>query len=316
MTDSVTSHFQLLERFPDDDTAERWFVETRWKSGAACPACGSCNVQERPTRKPQPYRCRDCRKDFSVKTGTLMHNSKLGYRVWAVSIYLLSTQPKGVASTRLAEALGITPKTAWHLLHRIRESWEDNRELLAGPVKADEAYIGGLERFKHADKRLRQGGAGGGKTIVAGVRNQATGEVRAKVVPAASRAVLQPFVSHHVEPGARLYTDEPSAYEGAPFEHFSCNHGKGGEDVSKDGATTNGVESLWPLLKRGYKGIYHKMSPQNLHRYLREFSGRLNHNDLPVLERMAVVAAGLDGKRLTYRTLTDANGLPSGARSA
>ena len=94
-----TSLFQLLERFPDDETAERWFIDTRWKHGVACPACGSCNVQERPTRKPQPYRCRACRKDFSVKTGTLMHNSKLGYRVWAVAFFFVAASPKGVAST-------------------------------------------------------------------------------------------------------------------------------------------------------------------------------------------------------------------------
>ena len=118
---------KIMRMFPDDSTAEKWFVEIRWPDGVNCPCCGSANIQERKTRKPQPYRCRECRKDFSIKTGTLMHNSRLGLQVWAVAIYLLVTNLKGVSSRKLHRDLGVTQKTAWHLAHRIRETWNDNR---------------------------------------------------------------------------------------------------------------------------------------------------------------------------------------------
>ncbi len=116
---------ELTRIFPDDAAAERWFVQTRWPDGVNCPCCGSLNVQERATRKPQPYRCRDCRKDFSVKLGTLMEGSKLGFQIWAMAIYLMMTGIKGTSSMKLHRDLGITQKTAWHLAHRIRETWSD-----------------------------------------------------------------------------------------------------------------------------------------------------------------------------------------------
>ena len=145
---------EIMRMFPDDTTAEKWFIENRWPSGVCCPKCGSANIQERKTRKPQPYRCRDCRKDFSVKTGTLMHNSPLGFQVWAVAIYLLTTNLKGVSNMKLHRDLGICQKSAWHLAHRIRETWKDNKKKLAGTVEIDKAYLGGLERNKHRDKKL------------------------------------------------------------------------------------------------------------------------------------------------------------------
>ena len=134
---------ELTRKFPDNETAERWFVETRWPNGVACPKCGSFNVQERPTRKPQPYRCRDCRKDFSVKTGTLMQSSKLGLQVWAVAFYLLATGTKGTSSMKLHRDLNITQKSAWHLARRIREAIKDRAPelLLDGPIEADETLI-------------------------------------------------------------------------------------------------------------------------------------------------------------------------------
>ena len=116
----------LLRMFPDDATAEQWFTEVRWPEGVRCPKCDSDNIQERTTRKPQPYRCRSCRKDFSVKTDTLMHNSPLGCQTWAIAIYLMSTGLKGVSSMKLHRDLDVTQKTAWHLSMRIRETFEDD----------------------------------------------------------------------------------------------------------------------------------------------------------------------------------------------
>ena len=159
-----------MRMFPDDAAAEAWFVNARWADGVHCPRCDSDNVQPRPTRKPQPYRCRDCRKDFSVKTGTVMQGSNLGLQKWALAVYLLATGIKGVSSMKLHRDLGVTQKTAWHLGHRIREALEDHRGLFAGPVEIDETYVGGIERNKHNRKKLRAGRGAVGKTAVVGVK--------------------------------------------------------------------------------------------------------------------------------------------------
>ena len=184
---------ELFAMSPDDETAEAWFISQRWPDGVRCPDCGSANIQERATRKPQPFRCRDCRKDFSVKTRTLMRASKLGCRIWALAIYLMSTNLKGVSSMKLHCDLGVTQKAAWHLAHRIRESWADGQaERFSGPVEADEAFVGGLEKNKHADKKLRAGRGAVGKEVVAGVKGRTTG------------AGCGPPCGGHVGPGAGL----------------------------------------------------------------------------------------------------------------
>ena len=151
------SLIELTRMFPDDATAEAWFIKVRWPVGVCCTECGSLDVQERKTRKPQPFRCRSCRKDFSVKTGTLMQGSNLGFQKWAIAIYLSTTNLKGVSSMKLHRDLGITQKSAWHLAHRIRETWQENGGLFSGPTEVDESYIGGLEKNKPTSKRTKEG---------------------------------------------------------------------------------------------------------------------------------------------------------------
>ena len=297
------SFVQISRMFPDDLTAERWFTETRWPNGVCCVRCGSPNVQERQTRKPQPYRCRDCRKDFSVKTDTLMHNSPLGCQTWAIAIYLLTTGIKGVSSMKLHRDLGITQKSAWHLAHRIRENFADEHGgMFSGPVEIDETFIGGKAKNMHAHKRKQviKGRGSVGKTAVVGAKDRRTNRVGAAVVKNVDQPTLQGFVAENVEPGAKIYTDDHGGYEGL-LNHETVRHSV--KEYVNGQAHTNGIESFWAMLKRGYHGTYHKMSPKHLGRYVNEFAGRHNVRTADTIDQMTAMVQGMDGKRLRYRDL-------------
>ena len=294
------SLIQLTRMFPDDRKAEQWFVRMRWPNGVSCSRCGSLNIQKRPTLKPQPYRCRDCRNDFSVKTGTLMHRSHLGCQTWAIAIYLATTHLKGVSSMKLHRDLGITQKTAWFLSHRIRDAWENKTGWFAGPVEVDEAYFGGKERNKHATRKLRSGRGTVGKVAVVGVKDRATNQVSATPVEQPDRKSLGTFVRDRVSPKAQLYTDGNPSYEGFQ-KHEAVRHHVG--EYVRGMAHTNGIESFWSMLKRGYMGTFHRISSKHLGRYVREFAGRHNDRCLDTIEQMASIVRGMDGKRLSYKEL-------------
>ena len=292
----------VVQKFNTDEKAEEWFVAQRWPDGMTCPFCDSDNIAEVASRKPQPFRCRTCRKHFSVKTDTLLHSSKIPLHKWAIAFYLYSTNLKGVSSMKLHRDLGITQKSAWYMAHRIREMWDESADKFAGPVEVDETYIGGKEGNKHANKKMRQGRGAVGKTPVAGVKDRDTGKVSTAVVPATNRATLQGFVGERVADGATVYTDEHAAYLGLPYPHEAVRHSVG--EYVREMAHTNGMESHWAMLKRGYIGVYHQMSRKHLPRYVAEFAGRHNSRPLDTADQMGALAQGADGKRITYEGLT------------
>lgn len=298
--------FDVMDMFGTEELARKWFEEQRWPDGPFCPHCGSFNVQSGIKHKTMTHRCRDCPKKpmFSLKTGTVMQSSKLGYRPWAVAIYSITTNLKGISSMRLHRQLGISQKSAWHLLHRLRKSYGDQDvELMEGPVEADETYVGGKRKNMHKAQRARFKGRGtAGKVAVLGVRDRKTNRVAAKVAKNTDAETVGQFLRENVKPGAELFTDEARVYRAMrEFDHSSVNHSVG--EYVQGQVHTNGVESLWSMLKRGYVGVYHKMSPKHLHRYVAEFSGRHNVREQDTIEQMHDLVIGMEHKRLRYRDL-------------
>ncbi|MBS0363948.1 MAG: IS1595 family transposase [Proteobacteria bacterium] len=297
---------EMLRAFPTEQSAIDHLTAVRWANGKFCPLCGNADEKRIGTLAgTNTHKCYVCRKRFSIKVGTIFQDTKLPLRTWYAAIWLITNHPKGIASTTLATDLGITQKSAWHVLHRLRHASRTPsfNAPLGGdaPVEADETFVGGLEKNKHADKRLKNNGGTGGKTIVMGLLERG-GELRAGVIDNVQAGSLQDVVRHHVEPGSTLYTDDAYGYRGLAkdFDHHTVQH-KAKRYVDGE-AHTQSIEGVWALLKRQIIGIHHWVSPKHLDAYVSEMTFRYNRREMPKGERVNDLLSQVEGP-LPYKVL-------------
>jgi len=301
--DAPQTLLDAIRYFSDPDVCLAFVVEMRWPDGVTCPRCGSKGVRFLAKRRIWECRAKHPKKQFSIKVGTIFEGSALGLDKWLAAMWMIANAKNGVSSYEIARALGITQKSAWFVLHRIRLAMQtETFGKLGGEVEVDETFIGGKARNMHHGKRKAKGRGAAGKAVVMGLLER-HGEVRTQVVPGTKGRTLRPEVLKHVEPGATVYTDELASYRGldAEYAHKVINHA---EAYAKGHVHTNGMENFWSLLKRGIKGTYVSVEPFHLFRYLDEQAFRFNTRKDNDAGRFLRVAASIAGRRLDYRHLT------------
>lgn len=308
------SLFEFGKLFPNPEAALSYLEQQRWQGEAFCSYCGSVNVSSLP-RKSGFWQCNDCRKQFSVRTGTVFQSSKIPLDKWFYALYLMVTARKGISSMQLSKELGITQKSAWFMCHRIRYAMGSSKydDLLKGVVECDETYIGGKEKNKHIDKRLWCGGGSVGKmTVFGAVERSEGGKVVSVVAEDNSMKTLQRLVRSFVEKGSIVSTDELKSYRGLGrlgYQHYAVSHKA--KEYKNGIASSNTVESVWAVLKRGYCGTFHKMSGKHLQSYVDEFDFRWNggNSRFPTMDRIDSLLNGCFAGRLPYKSLVGIDGV-------
>ncbi len=306
MSKVTISTYEFLKRFPDDTTARKYLEAHRWHGKPFCPHCGSVGNMHKQSRCGVDgyYRCSDCRKTFTIRTGTIFERSHVPLDKWLYAIYLLVTARKGISSLQLSKEIGVTQKTAWFMLSRLRKACGNGDDaLLSGIIEADETFLGGREANKHESKKQHLGRGPVNKTPVLGVRERG-GKTRAVVVKNVDANTIKGYIEEQITPGADLYTDEHAAYRSVVgLNHQSVNHSA--KQFVDGMAHTNGIESVWAVLKRGFYGTYHHFSRKHTQGYVDEFTYRLNEGNVKeeTMDRVSALLSKSVGVRLTYAGL-------------
>ena len=302
---------QAVRYFADIDVATTYFADIRWPQGPVCPKCAGLDHSYLTTRRV--WKCKACKKQFSVKVGTIFEDSPLGLDKWLPAVWLAANSKNGISSYELGRALGITQTSAWFMLHRIRLAMQTGSfDKLDGEVEVDETLIGGKARNMHKHVRARKitGTGGKDKTAVVGTLKRgseaSTSKVRAAVIADTRRDTLQAHVRDNIAEGAAVYTDALKSYSGLDrdFEHRTVDHA---EKYVDGQVHTNGMENFWSLLKRGLRGTYISVEPFHLFRYLDERVFTFNLRDLNDLGRFESVLRSCAGRRLTFAEATGKN---------
>ena len=282
---------QIYKQFPNQQDCINHLEQVRWKNKPTCPYCGSQKYSE--MKKENRYHCNTCNTSYSVMVGTIFENTKLKFQKWFLAISLVLNAKKDISARQLARDIGVTKDTAWYMLMRLRRAMIEYGELLEGIVEADETYIGGKNRNRHKDKKIKgtQGRNTKDKTAVAGVLDRAGKRIIAKKVKDVKSRTLKSFINQNVKKGAVVSTDDWKSYRKLTpnYKHIFVKHSEG--EYVKGKAHTNTIEGFWSLLKRGIMGQYHNLSKQYLNKYIDEFCFRYNHRDNPSIFQLTLQKA-------------------------